>query len=63
MSSATFGKTKRDNIDLKHLLVAQFNLKKELTRKINREIKHAKDGKPAWMILKMNGLDNQENDR
>ena len=47
-------------IDLNHLLVAQFNLKKELTRKINREIKNAKEGKSAWMILKMNGIDNEK---
>jgi polyphosphate kinase len=47
-------------IDLKHLLVAQFNLKKELTRKINREIKIAKAGKSARMILKMNGIDNKK---
>ena len=46
--------------ELKHLLVAQFNLKNELTRKINREIKYAKEGKPAWMILKMNGIDNKK---
>ena len=44
-------------IKLKHLLVAQFNIKKELTRKINREIKNAKEGRPAWVILKMNGID------
>ena len=47
-------------IDLKHLLVAQFNLKKELTWKINREIKNAKAGKSARMILKMNGIDNKK---
>ncbi len=47
-------------IKLKHLLVAQFNIKKELTRKINREIKNAREGKPAWMILKMNGIDHQK---
>ncbi len=41
----------------KHLLIARFNLKKELSKKINREINFAKQGKPAWMILKMNGID------
>jgi len=57
-----FGYLEKQNrdIDLKHLLVAQFNLKKELTRKINREIRNAKQGKPAWMILKMNGIDNKK---
>jgi len=49
-----------NKIDLKHLLVAQFNLKKELTWKINREIKNAKAGKSARMILKMNGIDNKK---
>ena len=45
---------------LKHLLVAQFNIKEELIKKINREIKNAREGKPAWMILKMNGIDHQK---
>jgi len=44
-------------IKLKHLLVAQFNIKEELKKKIDREIKNARDGKSAWMILKMNGID------
>jgi polyphosphate kinase len=47
-------------VKLKHLLVAQFNIKKELIKLINREITNAKDGKPAWMILKMNGIDNKK---
>ena len=47
-------------VNLKHLLVAQFNLKKELNRKINREIKNALDGKSAWMVLKMNGIDHKK---
>lgn len=42
---------------LKHLLVAQLNIKKELTKKIDREISHAEAGRKARMILKMNGLD------
>ena len=44
----------------KHLLVAQFNIKEELIKKINREIKNALEGKPAWMILKMNGIDHKK---
>ena len=39
-----------------HLLVGQFNLREGLEEKINYEIKQAKAGKPAWMILKMNSL-------
>lgn len=40
----------------KHLLVGQFNLRPALVDMINREIKNAKAGKPAAMILKMNSL-------
>ncbi len=47
-------------IKLKHLLVAQFNIKKELIKLINREIVNARDGKPAWMVLKMNGIDHKK---
>jgi polyphosphate kinase len=47
-------------IKLKHLLVAQVNIKEELIKKINREIKHAMEGKSAWMILKMNGIDHKK---
>lgn len=39
-----------------HLLVGQFNLREDLEKKIDFEIKQAKAGKPAWMILKMNSL-------
>jgi len=42
---------------LKHLLVAQLNIKKGLIKKIDREISHASAGRKAGMILKMNGLD------
>jgi len=49
-----------EKIKLKHLLVAQFNIKKELIKLIKREIANAKDGKPAWMILKMNGIDHKK---
>lgn len=45
---------------LKHLLVAQLNIRKELTKKIDREISHAAAGRKAGMILKMNGLDHPE---
>ncbi|HEC41544.1 MAG TPA: polyphosphate kinase 1 [Bacteroides sp.] len=46
--------------DLKHLLLAQVNIKKEFTRMIDREIRNEKEGKEAWMILKMNGLDHKK---
>lgn len=41
----------------KHLLVAQFNMRKLFTKMIDNEIKNAKAGKKAWMILKMNSLE------
>ncbi len=43
----------------KHLLVAQFNLVPSLKQLIHREIKHAKQGQKARIILKMNGLQDQ----
>ena len=39
-----------------HLLVGQFNLRIKLVEKIDREIHHAKKGKPAKIILKLNSL-------
>lgn len=42
-----------------HLLVGQFNLREALTAKIDYEIEQARQGKPAWMILKMNSLQDQ----
>ncbi len=46
--------------DFKHLLVGQFNLRKDLNKCINQEIKNAKAGKPAAIILKMNSLQDQK---
>jgi len=43
----------------KHLLVAQFNLVPSLEQLIRREIRHAKQGQKARIILKMNGLQDQ----
>lgn len=39
-----------------HLIVSPFQMRKNFTRMVNREIKNAKEGKEAWMILKMNSL-------
>ncbi|MEO7174657.1 MAG: polyphosphate kinase 1 [Saprospiraceae bacterium] len=44
------------NSEFEHLLVGQFNLRNDLVRLIKREIKHAKAGKEASIILKMNSL-------
>lgn len=44
-------------IPFHHLLVAQFNLKKKFTQLIDREIKNAKQGKPAGITIKLNNLE------
>ncbi len=42
--------------DFEHLLVGQFNLRTTLESLIDREIEHARKGRPASIILKMNSL-------
>ncbi|TNF40051.1 MAG: polyphosphate kinase 1, partial [Bacteroidetes bacterium] len=44
------------HFDYQHLVVSPFKMRKFFTNCINREIKLAKKGKDAWMILKMNSL-------
>ena len=39
-----------------HLIVSPFQMRKTFTKMVNREIKNARAGKDAWMILKMNSL-------
>lgn len=39
-----------------HLVVSPFQMRKFFTRLIRKEIKNARAGKEAWMILKMNSL-------
>jgi len=56
----TYLENQDNQFNFKHLLIAQFNIKDELTRKIDREIDNAEKGKPAWIISKMNGLDNKK---
>lgn len=43
----------------RHLLVARFNMMPELTRMIHREIEHVKAGRKGRIVLKMNGLHDQ----
>lgn len=43
--------------DFQKLLVGQFNLKNEIKRLIDREIKNTEKGLHGYMILKMNGLE------
>jgi len=40
----------------KHLLVAPYYLRKSLIKLLNTEIRNAKKGKEAWVILKVNNL-------
>ena len=47
-------------ISFRHLLVSQFNMIKRFNKLIDREIKNAKRGKPAGIIIKLNNL--QERD-
>jgi polyphosphate kinase len=47
-------------IPFQHLLVSQFNMIRRLNKLIDREIKNAKEGKPANIIIKLNNL--QERD-
>ncbi len=44
----------------KHLLIAPFNLKDEFIKLIDQEIQNARSGKEAYMILKMNSLEEPE---
>jgi polyphosphate kinase len=49
----------QDNYKLghyKHLVISPFNTRKRFIKLLDQEIKHAKDGKPAYAILKMNSL-------
>lgn len=48
-----------DDHQFRHLLVARFNMVSELTRMIHREIQHVKEGRRGRIVLKMNGLHDQ----
>ncbi len=43
----------------KHILVSQFNIINRFTEMIDREIRHAKEGKEARVIIKVNNLENR----
>ena len=43
-------------IPFRHLLVSQFNMMKRFEKLIDREIKNAKKGRPASIIIKLNNL-------
>jgi polyphosphate kinase len=42
--------------DFKHIVVSPFGTRRFFLKQIDREIKNAKKGKPAWMIIKVNNL-------
>ncbi len=44
----------------KHLVVAPFSMREKFMHLIHKEIKNAKEGKPAYIILKMNSLVDNE---
>lgn len=47
-------------IEFNHLLVSQFNMIKQFNKLIDREIKNAKKGEPAGIIIKLNNLQERE---
>ncbi len=48
------------NIPFKHLLVSQFNLMDRFNKLFDREIKNARKGRPASIIIKLNNLQEKE---
>ncbi len=48
---------RRIGYEFSRLLVAQFNLRSEMNRLIDREIAHAQEGLPSGIIMKMNSLE------
>ncbi len=52
--------TAYDKLAFKHLLVSQFNMTRRFSKLIDREIKHAKKGRPSGIIIKLNNLQERE---
>jgi polyphosphate kinase len=50
----------REGKTFEHLLVAPFNLRERLTELIKDEIANAKAGKPAYILLKLNALEDED---
>lgn len=61
-SEYVFGFLSGKNVEYEfnHLLVAQFNMRKDFIDMIDKEIQNAKDGKDAGIILKMNSLEDRK---
>jgi polyphosphate kinase len=51
---------KKLEYEFEHLLVAQFNMRSTFLELIDKEIKNAKNGLPAKIILKMNSLEDKK---
>jgi polyphosphate kinase len=51
-----FFKLNFQHFDYEHLVVSPFKMRKFFSKCIDKEIELAKNGKEAWMILKMNSL-------
>ncbi|MGB5355005.1 MAG: polyphosphate kinase 1, partial [Woeseia sp.] len=49
-----------DNPRFNHLMVAPFTLREGIEGLIDREIRHARAGRPAAMLLKLNALEDEE---
>lgn len=50
----------KSDLDTEHLLVGQNRLRRELHKLINREIEHAREGKPAAIDIKINSVQDQK---
>lgn len=53
-------KSRKKPNPFEHLLVAQFGMKEHLLALIDREIAHQRAGKPAYICLKLNGLEEKK---
>ncbi len=51
---------KKKPADFEHLLVAPFDMRKKILRLIENEIKNAKEGKEAYIIIKVNHIVDKE---
>ncbi|MBF4517004.1 polyphosphate kinase 1 [Flavobacterium sp. ANB] len=56
----SFLKTKKKTAEPKHILAAGFNMKEKLIALIDNEIENKKEGKQAYIFLKVNGVDEKD---
>lgn len=52
--------TQKETAKFKHLLVAQFNMRSKFNSLIKKEIENAQAGKPAYILAKMNSLEDRK---